>query len=111
MNRLILIAFLSLFSTCVFSQVKEMLHVKSFYYDVDNFSLTSESMGVLKEFVYEIKTKPIEIIEIVGYVEKNGSPVYNQIRSKKRMNSIKGSIDSAIVIHQYKPTNSGAVES
>ena len=105
MNRLILIAFLSLFSTCVFSQVKEMLHVKSFYYDVDNFSLTSESMIVLKEFVYEIKTKPIEIIEIVGYVEKNGSDVYNQIRSKKRMNSIKGSIDSAIVIHQYKPTN------
>ena len=105
MNRLILIAFLSLFSTCVFSQVKEMLHVKSFYYDVDNFSLTSESMEVLKEFVYEIKTKPIEIIEIFGYVEKNGSDVYNQIRSKKRMNSIKGSIDSAIVIHQYKPTN------
>ena len=105
MNRLILIAFLSLFSTCVFSQVNEMLHIKSFYYDVDNFSLTSESMEVLKEFVYEIKTKPIEIIEIVGYVEKNGSAVYNQIRSKKRMNSIKGSIDSAIVIHQYKPTN------
>ena len=105
MSRLILVAFLSLFSTCVLTQVKEMLHVKSFYYDVDNFSLTSESMGVLKEFVYEIKTKPIEIIEIVGYVEKNGSPVYNQIRSKKRMNSIKGSIDSAIVIHQYKPTN------
>ncbi len=105
MNRLILVAFLSLFSTCLLSQVKEMLHVKSFYYDIDNFSLTSESMEVLKEFVYEIKTKPIEIIEIVGYVEKNGSPVYNQIRSKKRMNSIKGSIDSAIVIHQYKPTN------
>ena len=105
MNRLILIAFLSFFSTCVFSQVKEMLHVKSFYYDIDNFSLTAESMIVLKDFVNEVKTKPIEIIEIIGYVEKTGSPVYNQIRSKKRMNSIKGSIDSAIIIHQYRPEN------
>ncbi len=105
MIRFNIIFILLLFSNSLNSQTREMLHVKSFYYDVDNFSLTAESMIVLKDFVNEVKTKPIEIIEIVGYVEKTGSPVYNQIRSKKRMNSIKGSIDSAIVIHQYRPEN------
>jgi len=105
MIRFNIIFTLLFFSYSLNSQTREMLHVKSFYYDVDNFSLTAESMIVLKDFVNEVKTKPIEIIEIVGYVEKTGSPVYNQIRSKKRMNHIKGSIDSAIVIHQYRPEN------
>jgi outer membrane protein OmpA-like peptidoglycan-associated protein len=105
MSRFKIIFILLLLSSSLFSQTREILHVKSFYYDVDNFSLTAESMIVLKDFVNEVKTKPIEIIEIIGYVEKTGSPVYNQIRSKKRMNSIKGSIDSAIIIHQYRPEN------
>ena len=105
MIRFNIIITLLLFANSLNSQTREMLHVKSFYYDVDNFSLTTESMIVLKDFVNDVQTKPIEIIEIVGYVEKTGSPVYNQIRSKKRMSSIKGSIDSAIVIHQYRPEN------
>jgi len=105
MSRFKIIFILLLLSNSLFSQTREMLHIKSFYYDVDNFSLTAESMIILKDFVNEVKTKPIEIIEIIGYVEKTGAPVYNQIRSKKRMNSIKGSIDSAIIIHQYRPEN------
>ena len=105
MSRFKIIFILLLLSNSLCSQTREMLHIKSFYYDVDNFSLTAESMIVLKDFVNEVKTKPIEIIEIIGYVEKTGAPVYNQIRSKKRMNSIKGSIDSAIIIHQYRPEN------
>lgn len=94
-----------MFTTCVFSQTQERLQTKSFYYDVDNFSLTPESMVLLAEFVEEIKLQPIEIVEIIGYVEKHGSDTYNKIRSKRRMSSIKGVIDSAIVIHQYKPEN------
>jgi outer membrane protein OmpA-like peptidoglycan-associated protein len=105
MDRISIII-ISFFFVCNLSaQTADKLQTKSFYYDVDNFSLTSESMGVLAEFVEEIKKKPIEIIEIIGYTEKLGSPIYNQIRSKKRMNSIKSSIDTAMIIHQYKPTN------
>ena len=101
--KIILIVLLS--SNCLFSQTREMLYVKSFYYDVDNFSLTSESMNVLKSFVKEVKTKPIEMIEIVGYIEKNGADIYNEIKSKKRMISIRETIDSTIIIYQYRPEN------
>jgi len=81
------------------------METKSFYYDVNNYSLTPESMLLLAEFVEEIKLSPIEIVEIIGYVEKHGSETYNKIKSKRRMNTLKGVIDSAIVIHQYKPEN------
>ena len=93
------------FSECLFSQTIENLETKSFYYDVNNYSLTPESMLLLAEFVEEIKLSPIEIVEIIGYVEKHGSETYNKIKSKRRMNTLKGVIDSAIVIHQYKPEN------
>jgi outer membrane protein OmpA-like peptidoglycan-associated protein len=93
------------FSGCLYSQTLENLETKSFYYDVNNYSLTPESMLLLAEFVEEVKLNPIEIVEIIGYVEKHGSETYNKIKSKRRMSSIKGVIDSAIVIHQYKPEN------
>ncbi len=99
-----LIVFLC-FSGCLYSQTLEDLETKSFYYDVNNYSLTPESMLLLAEFVEEVKLNPIEIVEIIGYVEKHGSETYNKIKSKRRMSSIKGVIDSAIVIHQYKPEN------
>lgn len=105
MQRLLIFLVSLVLTTCLCSQTTGFLHTKSFYYDVDHFSLTPESMKVLREFTEEIKKFPIEIIEIIGYVEKEGSPVYNQIRSKKRMNNIKGSIDTAMIIHQYIPTN------
>ena len=98
------IVFLCL-SGCLYSQTLEDLETKSFYYDVNNYSLTPESMLLLAEFVEEVKLNPIEIVEIIGYVEKHGSETYNKIKSKRRMSSIKGVIDSAIVIHQYKPEN------
>ena len=104
MCKLLLFLFLTL-NFGILAQSNSILHTKSFYYDVDNFSLTSESMQVLAKFVEEIKINPIEIIEIVGYVEKTGSPTYNQIRSKKRMNSIKTAIDTTMAIRQYNPTN------
>jgi len=81
------------------------METKSFYYDVNNYSLTPESMLLLAEFVEEIKLSPIEIVEIIGYVEKHGSETYNKIKSKRRMTTLKGVIDSDIVIHQYKPEN------
>jgi len=93
------------FSACLCSQTIENMETKSFYYDVNNYSLTPESMLLLAEFVEEIKLSPIEIVEIIGYVEKHGSETYNKIKSKRRMNTLKGVIDSAIVIHQYKPEN------
>ncbi len=93
------------FSACLCSQTIENMETKSFYYDVNNYSLTPESMLLLAEFVEEIKLSPIEIVEIIGYVEKQGSETYNKIKSKRRMNTLKGVIDSAIVIHQYKPEN------
>ena len=93
------------FSGCLCSQTLEDLETKSFYYDVNNYSLTTESMLLLAEFVEEVKLNPIEIVEIIGYVEKHGSETYNKIKSKRRMNTLKGVIDSAIVIHQYKPEN------
>ena len=65
MSRFKIIFILLLLSNSLFSQTREMLHIKSFYYDVDNFSLTAESMIILKDFVNEVKTKPIEIIEII----------------------------------------------
>ena len=65
------------FSECLFSQTIENLETKSFYYDVNNYSLTPESMLLLAEFVEEIKLYPIEIVEIIGYVEKHGSETYN----------------------------------
>lgn len=105
MHRLLAIIISFTITTCLYAQTVSGLHTKSFYYDVDHFSLTSESMKVLREFTEEIKKYPIEIIEIIGYVESGGAPVYNQIRSKKRMNSIKGTIDTAMIIHQYTPTN------
>jgi|GEM_PF-2998286 len=105
MNRIVLLLILIVISNCLRSQTGEILHIKSFYYDVDNFSLTAESMFVLKEFVEEVKTKPIEIIEILGYIEKTGSEVNNHIRSKKRMHDIKSSIDTTMIIHQCKPIN------
>lgn len=105
MQRLLIFLISLTLTTCLCSQTKGILHTKSFYYDVDHFSLTPESMKVLREFTEEIKMYPVEIVEIIGYVEKEGSPVYNHIRSKKRMNNIKGSIDTAMIIHQYIPTN------
>lgn len=93
------------YTTFLFSQIEGSVHVKTFYYDVDNFRLEPESMVVLAEFVNEIKTRPIEILEITGYVEKSGLEVYNQIKSKRRMTSIKGSIDTSMDIHQYNPKN------
>jgi outer membrane protein OmpA-like peptidoglycan-associated protein len=104
MYKLLLFLFTTL-NLGILAQSNSIIHTKSFYYDVDNFSLTSESMQVLAKFVEEIKINPIEIIEIVGYVEKTGSPTYNQIRSKKRMSSIKTAIDTTMAIRQYNPTN------
>ncbi len=105
MIRFVLVMFFFSFSTFLNSQKNEVLHLKTFYYDVDDFSLTHESMLVLAEFVNEVKSRPIEIIEIIGYVEKTGSPSYNHIKSKKRMSLIKNAIDTSIVIHQYNPIN------
>ena len=51
MNRFCVFILLFLFSTCLKSQTNPSIHLKSFFYDVDNFSLTQESMLVLAEFV------------------------------------------------------------
>lgn len=105
MLKLICIAFTLFFTTCLYSQTSEELQTKTFYYDIDNYSLTQESIFILENFISEIKLHPIEIIEIVGYIERNGSDVDNKIRSKKRINNLKKAIDSVVIIQQYNPEN------
>ena len=105
MFKLICIAFSLFITTCLYTQTVEALQTKTFYYDVDNYSLTQESSIVLENFIAEIKLHPIEIIEIVGYIEKTGSDVENKIRSKRRMGNLKEAIDSVIIIQQYNPEN------
>ena len=81
------------------------IKTKSFYFDVDNFSLNEESMKLLKVFTDEVKNTTIEIVEIIGYIEGDGAIVYNKIKSKKRIDAIKNTIDNSITVHQYKPLN------
>ena len=94
-----------LLTTRLYGQTFGAQQVKTFYYDVDNFSLTPESMKLLASFVQEVKESPIEILRIVGYVEREGGETYNKIKSKKRMENLKQSLDTALVIQQYKPLN------
>ncbi len=101
----IFILFSIFISTCLYSQTLDAIQTKSFFYDEDNYSLTQESIQILEEFIIEIKTHPIEIIEIIGYIEKTGKDIDNKIRSKRRMSKLKDAIDSVIILHQYKPEN------
>jgi outer membrane protein OmpA-like peptidoglycan-associated protein len=81
------------------------IKTKSFYFDVDNFSLNEESMKLLKIFTDEVQNTPIEIVEIIGYIEGDEAIVYNKIKSKKRIDAIKNTIDTSVTVHQYKPLN------
>jgi len=81
------------------------IKTKTFYFDVDNFSLNEKSMKLLKVFTNEVKNTPIEIVEIIGYIQGDGAIVYNKIKSKKRIDAIKNTIDTSVTVHQYKPLN------
>ncbi|MDB0011692.1 hypothetical protein N9E20_02665, partial [Crocinitomicaceae bacterium] len=97
--------FILLLSFSASAQSYGPIKSKTFYFDVDNFSLTQESMKILRVFIDEVKNTPIEIVEIIGYVEENSAIVYNKIRSKKRIDILKHSLDNSITVYQYKPLN------
>ena len=105
MLRKSFLLYILLVNSSVSAQSFGPIKTKSFYFDVDNFSLNEESMKLLKVFTDEVKDTPIEIVEIIGYIEGDGAIVYNKIKSKKRIDAIKNTIDTSVTVHQYKPLN------
>ena len=105
MLRKSFLLYILLVNSPVSAQAFGSIKTKSFYFDVDNFSLNEESMKLLKVFTNEVKDTPIEIVEIIGYIEGDGAIVNNKIKSKKRIDAIKNTIDTSVTVHQYKPLN------
>lgn len=67
--RQILLAFVLLFATGLFSQVKEM----SFYFESGTNKFIPESDSLLKEFIKEQSIAYVQIIEVNGFVESASS--------------------------------------
>ena len=78
--------YIPLFFVCLLQAQEEGIH--SVYFEFDKFSLKSEQLKGVVDFIHTSDSSRIESIEIFGYCDDRGKDAYNFKLSQNRANTI-----------------------
>ena len=78
--------YIPLFFVCLLQAQEEVIH--SVYFEFDKYSLKSEQLKGVVDFIHTSDSSRIESIEIFGYCDDRGKDAYNFKLSQNRANTI-----------------------